>query len=176
MKPLKAFFYSLILAVAFCAPCHAGVGRVVEILEGDLLVVNADGAQQKIRLYGVACPVRNQPFFSQARVLTTHLTLQKGVEITPVFTDSDGIVNALVRIEGVRDYLNGQLVSYGLAWVKPTDCKARLCDDWKKLEGLAQQNAIGLWAESGTIPPWEWKKAERMDIYFRSKELSEKKE
>jgi micrococcal nuclease len=157
-------------------PCHAGMGRVVEILEGDLLVIKADGPQQKIRLYGIACPVRNQPSFSQARVLTTHLTLQKGVEVTPVFTDPDGIVNALVRIEGVKDYLNGQLVGYGLAWVKPTECKARLCDEWRKLEELARQNAIGLWSESAVIPPWDWKKAERMEIYHRGKESSPKKE
>jgi micrococcal nuclease len=152
------------------------MGRVVEILEGDLLVIKADGSQQKIRLYGVACPVRNQPFFSQARVLTTHLTLQKGVEVTPVFTDPDGTVNALVRIEGVKDYLNSQLVGYGLAWVKPAECKARLCDEWKRLEELARQNAIGLWSESAIIPPWDWKKAERMEIYHRGKESSPKKE
>jgi micrococcal nuclease len=173
---IKTFLCSLVLVFSFWTPCLAGMGRVVEILEGDLLVVNADGTQQKIRLYGVACPVRNQPFFSQARVLTTHLSLQRGVEVTPVFTDPDGVVNALVRIEGVKDYLNGQLVSYGLAWVKPTECKARLCDEWRKLEELARQNAIGLWSESAVIPPWEWKQAERMEIYHRGKEASQKKE
>jgi micrococcal nuclease len=165
-----------VLSFIHLAPCYAYTGRIVEVLEGDVLIANADGATQKIRLYGVASPERNQPFFVQARLLTTHLSLQKGVEITPVFTDPDGTVNALVRLDGVKDYLNGQLVSYGMAWVKPSECKARLCDEWKKLEALAQQNAIGLWSESAVIPPWEWKKAERMDIYHRGIESSGKKE
>jgi len=175
-RHLQILLYSLVLIIACRVSCHAGTGRVAEILEGDLLVINADGAQHKVRLYGVACPVRNQPFFSQARVLTTHLALQKGVEFTPVFTDSEGVENVLLRIEGVKDYLNGQLVGYGLAWVKPKECKARLCDEWRRLEELARQNAIGIWSESGMIPPWDWKREERMEIYRRGKEASQKKE
>ncbi len=135
-------------------------------------MVSAAGSVQKVRLYGIACPVMGQPFHEKARFLANHLSLQRNVEITPVFKDADGIENALVRIEGVADYLNNQLVGYGLAWVKPCDRRSRLCEEWKKQEEFAQMNFIGLWAQPPAIPPWEWKKAERMQIYERSLESS----
>jgi len=144
----------------------------VDVLEGDILLVYSAGATQKMRLYGVACPVHGQPFHDRARFLANNLSLQRSVEITPVFRDSDGIQNALVRIEGVSDYLNNQLVGYGLAWVRPCDSKSRLCEEWKKQEAFAQMNFIGLWAQPPAIAPWDWKRAERMQIYERGVESS----
>ena len=77
------------------------------------------------------CPVHGQPYHDKARLLVNNLTLQRNAEITPLFNDEEGINNALVRIQGHKDYLNGQLVGYGMAWVKPVQCKARMCDEWK---------------------------------------------
>ena len=163
---------SFVAGLLFLPACWAYSAKVVDVLAGDLLMVSASGSAEKIRLYGIACPVFGQPFYDKARFLANHLSLQRNVEITPVYKGPDGIVNALVRIEGVKDYLNNQLVGFGMAWVKPCDGKSRLCVEWKKQEGFAQMNFIGLWAYPPAIPPWEWKKAERMQIYERSKEQS----
>lgn len=167
-----AFLFALL---AFPVSCPAFRAQVIEIPEGDMLVVSAENRTQPIKLYGVYCPVRRQPFFENARVLTTFLTNRKNAEITPVFTDADGIVNALVRVEGVRAYLNEQLVAHGMAWVKPSECRARMCEQWKKLEELSREKTIGLWAAPVAIPPWEWENEERMQIYLRSKEKQEDK-
>ena len=163
---------SFVAGLLFLPACWAYSAKVVDVLAGDLLMVSASGSAEKIRLYGIACPVFGQPFHEKARFLTNHLSLQRNAEITPVLTDAEGIVNALVRIEGVADYLNNQLVGYGMAWVKPCDSKSRLCVAWKKQEEFAQMNFIGLWSQPPAIPPWDWKKAERMQIYERSREQS----
>lgn len=155
--------------------CWAYSGKIVDVPEGDVLIVSSAGSLQKVRLYGIACPVFGQPFHDKARYLANFLSFQKNAEITPVFKDADAVENALVRIEGVADYLNNQLIGYGLAWVKPCEPRSQLCEQWKKLEGLAQMNFIGLWAQPPAIPPWEWKKAERMQIYEQSVESSKQR-
>jgi endonuclease YncB( thermonuclease family) len=172
LKIAVILFVSFVTVLMFLPACWAYSGKVVDVLEGDVLMISTGGSAQKIRLYGIACPVFGQPFHEKARFLANNLSLQRNVEVTPVFTDGDGTVNALVRIEGVADYLNNQLVGYGMAWVKPCDNKSRLCEVWKKQEAFAQMNFIGLWAQPPVIPPWEWKKAQRMQIYERSKESS----
>lgn len=160
----------IILCLICSEPCYAYFGTVTHVSKGDLLKVTAEGVVQDVRLYGVMCPVKGQPFYEDALVLTKFLANLKTVDITPLFKDSDGITNALVRVQGSKEYLNNQLVSHGLAWIKPVECKARMCVEWKKLEELAQKNGIGLWGDSPAIPPWEWQKAERMDIRNRSQE------
>ena len=147
--------------------CLGWTGTVKEISEGDLLVISANGKDQPIRLYGIATPERGQSFFENARVLVTHLANQRTVDVTSVFTDSDRIVNAIVRLQGVRESLNEQLVSYGMAWVRSDICHARFCSEWKKLEEMAKGNVLGVWAEMNPIPPWEYKKQQRMKIQKR---------
>ncbi len=165
------FFCIFIMSVSFC---YAYSATIVDVRAGDLLVISAAGQAQTIRLYGVMCPVHGQPFHAKARFLVNHLTLQRNAEITPLFNDEEGISNVLVRIQGVKDYLNGQLVGYGMAWVKPVQCKSRLCDEWRKLEELAKKNLVGLWSELYAVPPWEWRKVQRMEIYRRGQESLKK--
>lgn len=150
----------------FPRPCLAYMGTVVDVGGGgDLLKVSVDdGPVRNIRLYGIACPHFGQPFHEKSLFMTKYLSLRKNVEISPIFTDNDGIENALVRIEGSSQYLNNKLVGYGLAWVKPCEDKSRLCGEWMKLEGFAQLNFIGLWARPPAIAPWDWEKARRKMI------------
>ncbi|MDR3570566.1 MAG: thermonuclease family protein [Syntrophobacteraceae bacterium] len=155
--------------------CFAYMGRVENVDGGDLLTVSANGASRKVRLFGIACPLFGQPFHGKAMFMTKFLSLKRNVDITPVFTDNYGIENSLVRVEGSGAYLNDRLLGYGLAWVKPCESKSHLCVEWKKLEGVAQMNFIGLWAQPPAIAPWEWQKAQRMLILDRMKSTEKKK-
>ncbi len=159
----------------FVSPSYAYTGKVVDVTAGDLLTVSANGSSRKLRLYGVACPLFGQPFHEKALFMTKFLSLQKEVEITPVFKDNYGVENGLVRVDGSAGYLNYKLVTYGLAWVKPCGDKSRLCREWKKLEGLAQMSFVGLWAQPPAIAPWDWQKAQRMMILDRMKAADKKK-
>lgn len=170
MTIVRKSFLLLVLYLTWASPSLAFHGKIVDAPEGDLILVSTDEKVKKIRLYGIAAPARGQPFYEKARALTRFLAIGKSAEITEIYKDSDAVVNALVRIDGIKDYLNQQLIGYGLAWVKVEDCRSRLCEEWRKLEGLAQQNAIGLWSESPAIPPWLWKAAERTQVYEKSME------
>jgi len=146
--------------VVFHSYCWAWRGKVVEMQEADVFVVSHEGRTEKIKLYGIECPKRDQPYGEHARALASHMVMQKMVEVTPLFNGAGGVENALVRTEGVRDYLNIQLISHGLAWVKPNECSAHICAEWRGLENLARSNAIGLWVDPAPVAPWEWRKAQ----------------
>ncbi|MFZ2446274.1 MAG: thermonuclease family protein [Syntrophobacteraceae bacterium] len=139
-------------------------------------MIATNGTTQKIRLYGVMCPVKGQPFHEDARMLTNFLCLQKSVDFTPMYRAADDVVYALVRIDGTKYFLNERLMGYGMAWVKPTECKASLCNEWRKLERIARENAIGLWGAPSPVPPWEWAREKRKDMYHRSREAPNKQE
>lgn len=167
-----------VLALLACflmqsALCHAWTGKVVAVPEGDLLVISRDGHEKKFRLFGIDCPERGQPFWDKAQGLVGFLTEEKVVDVTPLFLGAEGVEKVLIRIEGTKDYLNQQLVAYGLAWVKPDECNSRLCTDWKKLQKMARSRSVGLWADPRPIPPWDWKRAQWREI-IEGRELRRK--
>ncbi|MGC8490567.1 MAG: thermonuclease family protein [Syntrophobacteraceae bacterium] len=168
-----AFFGVLLLLPP---ACRAYTARVVGISGGgDVLTVSVNGSTRKVRLYGIECPRFGQPFHDKSLYMAKYLSLERDVEISPIFTDNYGLQNGLVRIQGSGQYLNSQLVGYGLAWVKPCDSKSPLCKEWKKIEGFAQMNFVGLWAQPPAIAPWEWRKAERKQILDRMKPSKKEK-
>ena len=168
-KIKSAFFFVSVFAfiILFHSHCDAWQGTLVGVPDGDLCLVSHGNQTDRVKLYGIECPRRGQPFWQQSRALASHLALQKIVEVTPLYLGHDGLENALVRIEGTKDYLNLQLISYGLAWVKPKECSAHICAEWRAMESLAQSKAIGLWIDPSPIPPWEWEKEQRHKIHDR---------
>lgn len=171
----KKVLLFLLVFHSFMLPCHAYRVRITDAPEGDLLTISIENKTEKVRLYGISCPVKGQAFHEKARFLANLFSSQKYAEVTNIFRDADGVVNALVKIEGAKDPLNQQLIAYGMAWVNPTICNFGPCEEWRELEGMAQKNRIGLWADLFPIPPWEWKTAERMEIYQRNMEAAKKK-
>jgi len=107
----------------------------------------------KVTLYGIQCPPSGQPFGNKALYLTCWLVLGKQVEVIPVGIDSGTETTALLRVQGDRDYLNGRLIAYGMAWLKNRHPVIPLCDQWQKLEELARINRIGLWAVNNPVQP-----------------------
>jgi endonuclease YncB( thermonuclease family) len=159
-----------VLVLLFHPYCWAWQGKVVAMLDADLLQISHGEQTDQIKLYGIECPKRGQPFWEHSRTLASHLAVQKTVEVTPVYMGNGGLENALVRIEGFKDYLNVQLISHGMAWVKPNECSAHMCAEWRGLENLARSNSIGLWVDPGAIPPWEWQKEQRRKILEQSQQ------
>ncbi|MCE5336439.1 MAG: thermonuclease family protein [Desulfobacteraceae bacterium] len=155
-------FFGLLLC--HYAACDAWTGKVVAVPEGDLLVISRDGQEKKYRLFGIDCPERGQPYWDKAQGLVGFLTEDKVVDVTPLFLGVEGFEKVLVRIEGTRDYLNQQLVAYGLAWVKVGECNSRMCSDWKKLQKMARSRSVGLWADPRPIAPWDWKRVQWKEI------------
>ena len=153
---MKRTFSIVWLAVIFFlvlpCPAWAWVGKVVGVSDGDTITVLRDKQPQKIRLYGIDCPEKRQPFGKKAKQFTSELVFGKLVEVEPVATDRYGRTVAFVQVENT--IVNEELIKEGLGWVYIRYCKLPLCAEWQGLQLAAQNQKRGLWHEQGEIPPW----------------------
>ena len=160
---MKRSFSVVWLAVAFLlvlpCPVWAWSGKVIGVADGDTITVLRDKQPQKIRLYGIDCPEKRQPFGKKAKQFTSDMVFGKTVEVEPVATDRYGRTVAFVRVENIT--VNEELIKEGLGWVYVRYCKLPLCAEWQGLQLAAQAEKRGLWGDSHHIPPWEYRRQKR---------------
>ncbi|MDR1659822.1 MAG: thermonuclease family protein [Desulfovibrio sp.] len=160
---MKHVIFCLSLFIAITTAAHAASpsyqARVVSIQDGDsITLLDAGKRQVKIRLYGIDCPEKGQPYGNRARQATADAVMGKTVNVHPMDTDRYGRTVALVAAPG-RESLNSWLVKSGLAWVYPQFCKrADVCDRLRELERAAKASKAGLWADKEPVAPWVWRK------------------
>jgi micrococcal nuclease len=129
-------------------------GMVVGISDGDTITVMHRGKPERIRLFGIDCPEKDQDFGERAKQFTSQMVFRKIVEVFPIGETSYGRSLAWVSVNGIS--LNKELVRAGLAWwycrYAPND------SELAELEALARKNKIGLWSHTNTVPPWEFRR------------------
>src|SRR5438128_138901 len=117
-----------------------------------------NGKAEKIRLHGIDCPEKGQPFGTKAKQFTSSLAFGKGVTVHVKDTDRYGRTVADVILADGRS-LNRELVRAGLAWwyrkYAPHDSTL------EHLEKGARMAKHGLWADPDPIPPWEWRRGRK---------------
>jgi endonuclease YncB( thermonuclease family) len=142
--------------ILFPALSYAWSGKVVNVADGDTITVRPEnGPQIKVRLYGIDCPEKAQPYGQKARDFTASMVAGKFVDVEVKATDRYKRTVGLVSINGVN--LNESIVKNGYAWVYRQYCKESFCMDWSKLESVARQQNNGMWADPHIIPPWDWR-------------------
>jgi len=159
MRPLvdKARFRTTaLLLVCLLLPIVAYaefVGKVVGVIDGDSIRVMHEGKAEQIRLIGVDCPEKRQPFGTRAKEYTSELAFGKEVTVYGKSRDRYGRTLAEVLLPDGRS-LNQALLSAGLAWwFRKYSKDLRLGE----LERQARNAKLGLWAEPNPVPPWEWR-------------------
>src|SRR5712691_7992763 len=90
-------------------------GRVVGVADGDTIKVMHNGKAEKIRLHGIDCPEKAQPFGSKAKQFTSGMVFGKTVTVHVTDMDRYGRTVADVILPDGR-VLNRELVAAGLAW------------------------------------------------------------
>jgi endonuclease YncB( thermonuclease family) len=165
MKRTATYLFLSLYLILFPVTLPAAetfTARVVSIADGDTItVLDADNRQVKVRLYGIDCPERKQPYGNRARQATADAVMGKEVNVHPISTDRYGRTVALVAAPG-REMLNSWLVKEGMAWVYPQFCKrADICDRLRELEAAARAAGKGLWADKEPVEPWGWRKGRR---------------
>lgn len=148
--------FSLILLLAFMAsPALADfTGRVVGVADGDTLSVLHDGKAERVRLNGIDCPEKGQPFGTQAKAVTSAMAFGKEVTVRPVDHDKYGRTVADVILSDGR-ILNRELVTLGLAWWYR---KYSTDESLGRLEVEARVAKKGIWTDPEPIPPWAFRK------------------
>jgi endonuclease YncB( thermonuclease family) len=157
--------YLLALFLAHCSligSAFAFPACVISVADGDTItVLDADNRQIRVRLYGIDCPERKQPYGNRARQATAEAVMGQEVNVHEMDKDRYGRTVAIVAAPG-REMLNAWLVKEGLAWVYPQYCKrSDPCDRLKNLEQEARAAKRGLWKEAGAVEPWVWRKRKK---------------
>jgi micrococcal nuclease len=155
----SVIYLAAIFLLALPCPAWAWSGKVIGVADGDTITVLRDEQPQKIRLYGIDCPEKRQPFGRRAKQYTSELVFGKVVEIEPVAMGRYGRTVAFVRVENLT--VNEELIKEGLGWVYVRYCKLPLCAEWQRLELAARTQKRGLWRDSNHIPPWEFRRQKR---------------
>lgn len=132
-------------------------GQVGKVSDGDTLHVG----KARVRLYGIDCPEKGQPFGQEATEFTTRKIVQAGglVFLEVLYTDQYGRKVAKVHL-GKPDgpLLNQELVQAGLAWVYGRYCTEPMCSVWMGYESTAKASKIGLWSVQNPVAPWNWRR------------------
>lgn len=153
------FLIFFLFFTASCINTHYLSGEVVRIADGDTFTLLSGGQQHRIRLHGIDCPEKGQPYSRVATQLARDLLASGKVKVQRMDTDWYGRVVGIVLINDTIN-LNERLLEAGLAWhYKSYDRNP----EWAKLETIAKTAKRGLWEEEGAIAPWEWRKRQRTE-------------
>jgi micrococcal nuclease len=133
----------LSLSLSLFAGSHSFTGRCLTVLDGDTVEVSQNGTALRIRLEGIDCPERNQPFAEQAKAFTANLIAGKTVTVIEKEKDTYGRTVARVFVDG-RD-VSVELLKAGLA----THYK-QYSSDWllATMEEQAKADRVGMWAST----------------------------
>ncbi len=76
---------SLALVLIILLPCvtWAWSGMVVGVSDGDTIQVMQAHKEVKVRLYGIDCPEKGQPFSKKAKQFSSGMVFGKIVEVSP---------------------------------------------------------------------------------------------
>ena len=154
-----AIYLAVIYFLLLPCPAWAWSGKVIGVADGDTITVLNDKHPVKIRLYGIDCPEKRQPFGKRAKQFTSDLVFGKEVDIEPIAIDRYGRTVAFVGVGNLS--VNEELIKEGLAWVYVHYCKLPSCTEWQSLQLTAQTEKRGLWGDSGHIAPWEYRRQKR---------------
>jgi len=149
----KILFSTFVFVLLISSVASAWSGKCVGVHDGDTILVLHGGKAEIIRLYGIECPERGQPFGESAKQFTFYIVFGKIVEVNPVIKDRSGITIAWVYANRIS--LNRELLRAGLARRYSND------RDLAILEEEARAKRIGLWGDPDPIPPWEWKRKKK---------------
>lgn len=131
-------------------------GQVIAVRDGDTIEVLHDHRTERLRLNGIDCPEKGQPYAAKAKQATSDLVLHKEVSVDRRGRGKSGeIIADVILPDGV--ILNLELVRTGLCWWYPQSAPDNVI--LAELQRRARRSKLGLWADPHPVPPWEWKKS-----------------
>ena len=148
-------------------------GTVIKVSDGDTINVDSGGTKLKIPLYGIDAPENpktnrksgwiskpGQPYGNEAwRALNDKVYRQRvRVEVRDV-DKYDRLVSVIWL--GSRD-INKEMVTEGWAWAYRKYLYRPHASEYMRAEEQARAKRAGLWRDGNPQPPWEFRKAVRM--------------
>lgn len=136
---------------------HTLRGKIVRVSDGDTIVlIDSTNTQHRVRLDGIDCPEKGQPFGRKATDFVKQLTTGKEIVVEWEKKDRYKRILGVVYADGLN--VNKELLKNGLAWhYKHFNQDKELAE----LEQQAKDKKLNIWSEKNPIEPYQWRKGKR---------------
>jgi micrococcal nuclease len=131
-------------------------GQVIHVADGDTLTLVINKEWVRVRLAGIDAPEANQPFGTLSKDSLSDLCFWQQVTVIPKGKDQYGRMFAQIHCGDVD--AGAEQVRRGMAWVYEHYVQDL---GLKPLQADAKAAKRGLWADSYSKPPWEWREVWR---------------
>jgi endonuclease YncB( thermonuclease family) len=165
----------VLFAVAMLAGCAGGTrtgalkagapvgvefsGKVVEVHDGDTIVVDVGDGRRRVRLAEIDAPELAQPFGPESKAALEKRVAGKTVRVTWSAFDKWGRVVGNVYHDGGR-WANNEMLACGMAWQYKEYSKD---ENLARLEAIVRSRKLGLWSQAAPQAPWDYRKAKKED-------------
>lgn len=129
-------------------------GKVVSVKDGDTIEILVNNKSIRIRLYAIDCPEKAQPYGPKAKQFTADLCYGKTVWVKIHSKDRYGQLIGEVFLTNGK-VLNNELLKTGYAWHYKKYNRSPILALY---ETEARKEKRGLWADTNSIPPWEFRR------------------
>ncbi|CEZ19854.1 Uncharacterized endonuclease HI_1296 [Candidatus Methylopumilus planktonicus] len=156
---MKNLIFILLLLLSLLSFAEELTGKVIKVSDGDTItVLDSNNQKYKIRLQGIDAPETQQAFGETSRQSLANLVYDKEVIVLWDKKDKYARILGKVIVDG-RD-ANYEQLKKGLAWYYKQYEKDLSDEDkqrYSEAEGWARNYTEGLWTDSKSIPPWEFR-------------------
>ena len=147
----------LCVVLAGCPAAGEGGGalqraEVVEVIDGDTIVVLMDGEEIRVRYIGIDAPEAGaECYASEAEHANAELVARANVELERDVSDTDRFGRLLryvwVETDDGRIIVNAELVRGGFAEARDYPPDVRRSDELEEAESAARDAGLGIWGE-----------------------------
>jgi endonuclease YncB( thermonuclease family) len=137
-----------------CIPpsSYFDIGEVIEVISGNVIVVDMDGEHYQVRYVGIETPDLSQPGGQEAFIQNAGVVEGKTVYLFEDVSDSDSAGNLLryVMVDGDEVFVNYELLVEGYAAIDIIPPDVACAATFSLAEREAKGQAIGLWEATPT--------------------------
>jgi micrococcal nuclease len=156
------------------SPLMSEQWQVIRVSDGDTIAVRQGQREMKIRFCGIDSPEikhgkqPGQPLGIEAKANLQRLVNEVGGKVSVVSVESDRYGRTVAEVfsskNGIEKNFNEEQLSSGLAMVYPSyvkKCPNKIAFGYA--EEIAKNKKLGVWGDSSTVPPWEFRKRQRQN-------------
>lgn len=125
---------------------------VVEVVDGDTVVVEIGGERERLRLVGINAPERGECLADEAARRLRERVDGRDVELIVDRTDRDRYGRLLRYVELDGADVGGELVRAGLALARRYPPDTARADGYERLQAEAQEARVGMWGVNACGP------------------------
>lgn len=148
-------------------------GKVIHVADGDTLTILAPDKQQyRTRIAGIDAPEKTQPFGNRSKQNLERLAKGREALADCPKVDRYGRRVCKVWVQPADCQKCGKTldiglaqISSGLAWWYRAYAREQSAEDrgrYESEENEARLRKRGLWADDSPVPPWEWRRREKV--------------